>query len=82
MSYFLQRKQKVLETLQYSDCDLMECSVEELLKNPSTPTAVYVETKNLAFEPHNLDNICRAVRSLGDQNIVLSLQTGVNVESL
>ena len=66
----------MLETLQFSDADLMDASVQDLLINPSTPTAVYIETKNLCFEPHNLDNIRRAVRSLGDQNIVLSLQTG------
>ncbi|XP_063680857.1 tripartite motif-containing protein 3-like isoform X2 [Bolinopsis microptera] len=68
------RKQKVLETLHCSDVELMKTDVE--FSAPSTPTTVFGETKNIVFEPHNLDNICRAARSLGDPNIVLSLQTG------
>ncbi|KAL5259277.1 hypothetical protein ACHWQZ_G009652 [Mnemiopsis leidyi] len=70
------RKQKVLETLQCSDVELMKVEMEDMFTAPSTPSSVFGETKNISFEPHNLDNICRAARSLGDPNIVLSLQTG------
>ena len=39
--------------------------------------AVYTDAKKIVFEPHNLDSICRAVKSLGDSNIALTLQTGI-----
>ena len=55
----------------------MKMEVEDIFSAPSTPSTVYGETKDITFEPHNLDNICRAARSLGDPNIVLSLQTGM-----
>ena len=38
--------------------------------------SAYTDAKTIVFEPHNLESICRAVKSLGDPNIALTLQTG------
>ena len=65
----------MLEALQYDDAALMEQEDLEF-SVPATPSTALTDTRRVAFEPHNLDSICRAVKSLGDPNIVLNLQTG------
>lgn len=82
---FAKTRQKVLETSQHTDIELVERreEVEEICKGQHVSSSkagsvlkVYADTKKITFDPHNLENICRAVKCLGDPNIVLSLQTG------